>query len=195
MSSNRLKRLEAPTQLVISTDVVREQLNNVSASSDEFLEGLIASATAQLEGQYASGLTFLTQQWRVIYEVFPHAFELPLWPVQRVVSITYVDGNGQTQTLDPDAYIVDTDSVPARIMPAYGASWPHALPVYGSIKITFDCGFGDDPEDVPADLRQAIAVLVGHLDANRGDGPMEDMPDAVRTIIDRYTVVRLRCCG
>lgn len=67
---------------------------------------------------------------------------LPLPPVQSVSSITYLDEAGNSQTLSPSNYIVDTASEPARIMPAFNLSWPSTRIQPGAVTITFVAGYG-----------------------------------------------------
>jgi uncharacterized phiE125 gp8 family phage protein len=69
-----------------------------------------------------------------------YAIVLPRAPLQAVASITYVDADGATRTLDPADYHVDAESEPARITPAYGTSWPAARFQTGAVAVTFRAG-------------------------------------------------------
>ncbi len=63
-------------------------------------------------------------------------------PLQAVTSITYVDGSGVTQTVDPSTYDVDTDTEPGRIAPSYGNIWPIVRQQLASVQVNFVAGYG-----------------------------------------------------
>lgn len=94
-------------------------------------------------------------------------FYLQRPPVQAISGITYVDANGNLQTLAPAAYLVDTDAEPARISPAYSTPWPVTRAQQGAVNITYTAGYGDQPAQVPIAIKQAIKILVSHFYENR----------------------------
>lgn len=58
-----------------------------------------------------------------------------------VYSITYIDINGNLQTLDADTYFSDLNSEPARIVPMPGLYWPYYASYYpGSVKVAYLAG-------------------------------------------------------
>jgi hypothetical protein len=67
--------------------------------------------------------------------------DLRVCPVQSVDSVTYVDGSGDTQTLDPSLYESDTISEPGRVCPVWGGSWPYARQQPNSVQVTFTAGY------------------------------------------------------
>lgn len=87
--------------------------------------------------------------------------ELRSPPVQTVTHVKYFDGSGVEQTLDPSAYQVDVKSEPARILPAYGTSWPTARLQPNAVTVRFVAGYGLAAA-VPKRVKQAIYLLVGH---------------------------------
>ena len=65
-------------------------------------------------------------------------------------------------------YILDLVSKRARIVLPYLGSWPTAtLYPVNPIEIEFVCGYGDDPEDVPERIRQAILIQIADYYQNR----------------------------
>jgi hypothetical protein len=67
--------------------------------------------------------------------------DLPTPRTIAVSSITYVDTNGNLNTLPPAAYNVDTTSVPARVVPSQGTYWPTVMTYQpGSVRITYVAG-------------------------------------------------------
>lgn len=188
---SRLVRVSPPTTTVVSLDEVKAHLNIDYDDEDEFvLPGIIAAAEAYVEGPNGIGIVLLEQTWRLSLDRFTCPITVPLGPVSDVISITYTDAAGETHTVDPARYVFDVDSQPLKIVP--NGSWPSAsLARTGAVKVTFTAGY-DDPSEVPADLRAAILLLIGHLDRQReaaSDRPLSDIPFGVSTIFDRYRVL------
>lgn len=102
------------------------------------------------------------------------AIIVPRPRLQSVDFIKYVDNSGNLVTMDPSTYFVDTASEPARIAPAPNSNWPLTLisvraPVLNAVQIQFKCGYGDNPSDVPARVKRAIKLMVGHMFDNRSE--------------------------
>jgi uncharacterized phiE125 gp8 family phage protein len=91
-----------------------------------------------------------------------HGIAIPLPPLQEVVSVTYLDVDGNPQTFDPATYIVNADA-PSDLSLVTGASWPSTALTPGSVIVQFIAGYGDDGTDVPETIRTAIALQVSHL--------------------------------
>ncbi|HEY2467989.1 MAG TPA: head-tail connector protein [Terracidiphilus sp.] len=121
------------------------------------------------------------------------AINLPFPNCVSVESITYLDQNAASQTVDPATYFVDVNSEPARIVPIPGLYWPYAqsfLP--GSVKVTFTAGsYGDgvDVDTCPQTIRQAILLLVsywyGHRDAAEST-PSKEVALGVDNLLTPY---------
>jgi len=97
-----------------------------------------------------------------------------------------------TSTWSTDEYLVDTDSIPGRIVLDYSKTWPtYTLRPYNPIRIRFDCGW-TDPDDVPEPLKQAILVLATDMYEIRQDtfigGLIVRERESVRHLIDDYCV-------
>jgi len=117
--------------------------------------------------------------------------DLPHNRVQSVTSITYVDSDGETQTLPPSSYNVDVTSMPARIAPAQGMFWP-ILNQYipGSVKITYVAGsYGDgvDSNTCPQTIVMAMLLLIGHWYEHReaaSELTIKNVPMAVDALLE-----------
>jgi len=117
--------------------------------------------------------------------------DIPRASLVSVTSITYVDGTGTTQTLDPSAYNVDTTSTPGRIAPSWGNIWPETPNfIPGSVKITFVAGsFGDGVEvnNCPQTVVMAILLLVSHWYEHReevSELSLKNIPLGVNALLD-----------
>lgn len=160
---------------------------------DSLISSLLATAEAHVES--VTGRTLLKRQHTLSLHTFHVRCDglilLPLPPLQSVDQIQYVDGNGDTRTLDPSAYQVDAYSTPARLLPAPGEYWPVVRTQFGAVTITYTAGYGDSGDDVPEPIRQAILLLLGHWFENReatGLGTMSPVPIAVDSLLSPYKV-------
>lgn len=204
-----LIRLAAPVALPLSVAELRSHLRlDSDTSQDDQIAAMIAAATDYLDGK--DGIlrrALVRQQWRIGFDGFParcgrawlrpdNALRLPLPPLLSVDALRYVDGDGTSQTLDPAAYQV-VASEPAAIFPAYATSWPATRDHPDSVTIDFTAGYPGDsasPPDwtvnVPAGVKAAIKLLVGHWFENReavavGSQPSQEVALTVRALTDR----------
>lgn len=127
--------------------------------------------------------TFYLDQWPNQIELRRHL------PITAIDSVSYVDTDGDTQTLtvttDYLANVADPDR-PALIMPGRGATWPSLrTEVYNPITIVASCGYGTSPESVPMAARQWIAMLVAtwYYQARESTTPAT-INDVPRTLFD-----------
>jgi uncharacterized phiE125 gp8 family phage protein len=135
---------------------------------DAGLSQKIAGARAECEA--VTRLTLMTQTLRVTLDGFPAgAIALPVWPVQSIAQVRYVDGAGATQVLDPATYQLVASRKPNLLVPAVGAAWPETQAWYDSVLIDIVAGFGTASTDVPQDLINAMLMIIGARDEFRED--------------------------
>ena len=155
---------------------------------DAEIEAFIYAATAMIEGPTGIGIALSPQTWRLSLDYFPCEIVVPLGPVTSIVSVSFKDAAGADQPVSGLRY--DVDAQPLKIWPARDTSWPEVYCEPGAVKVTFECGY----EELPADLRAAVLLLVGHLYENReavADVKMAELPMGVATILERYRVGRV----
>lgn len=186
----RLKRtVEATYSDVVTIQDMKDQLRIDHNTEDDLIERYIKAAIQELEGPYGIGIMLEEQEWEMYLDYFPSVIRVPLYPVQSIDSITYVDESGTEQTVDSEDYRVDTVSNPARIVPEYNKSWPATRGgELNAVTIAFTGGF----TDVPEDLKHAVILLATHKYTVRqpaivGLNIME-APMAVESILSRYRV-------
>jgi hypothetical protein len=92
--------------------------------------------------------------------------DIPLPPLQEVISVAYYDFSNTLQVLDPARYNVSVGT-PARIQPQYSMVWPISRPTIDSVLITFRCGYGPLPSNVPVSVQTAIKYAVSTWYENR----------------------------
>ena len=164
----RLKRTVEPTTEPVSLAEAKAQCRVDSDDENTFITGLIQAAREYVED--TSHRALLTQTWRLSLDAWPACdeIELPRPPLQSVTSLVYYDSAGTLYTLDSSKYGVDTDSEPGRVVLNWGESWPSlTLRSFNPVQVTFKAGYGDDADDVPLHLRQAILLIIGHWFENR----------------------------
>lgn len=143
-----------------------------NTTDDPQLTMLIKSARRQAEAEL--GRHLITQTLEATFDKFPrycgdHRCDnnIKLPPLQSVTSISYVDTNGDSQTLASDQYVVDTKSQPARIRPAYGVTWPSTRDQNNAVTVRFVAGYGA-ASAVPESIKQWMLVRIKHAHDNRG---------------------------
>lgn len=188
MISWRLNRLSEPQVLPVTVAEAKAHLRIDHNDDDSLIETIIQAAAGQIDGPYGAGLILSPQDWELSLDGFPSLIELPLWPVTAIKVIEYTDADGDLQILDPSVYVFDLSSNPARIARDYNKQWPIVRRVLSNVRIEFTAGF----DTVPADLKQALLLLIGHWYENRDAAIIgtiaADTPFAFNAIIDRYRV-------
>ena len=168
---------------------------------------LAAITAARQLAETQLGRRLITQTWRITIDSFIDtqamwnsiasssiAIEIPLSPLQSILSIKYFDSNNVEQTLDPAAYEYDPFAVRARVRPVWSTQWPQIRQRPDSIVISAIVGFGDTPEDVPASIRQWILCAVTSMYENRaiaterGELVMNSFLDG---LLDPYRIVEI----
>jgi uncharacterized phiE125 gp8 family phage protein len=138
-----------------------------STAEDALISSLIVTSRLHIEA--ALGLALLTQTWSYFIDAWPRSREvvLPLKPVQAVSTVRVWAQEGTSQMLSADAYTLDGDGKPPRLVLSRSAAPPAPGRSASGIEIAFSAGYGDTGSDVPAPIRQALLLLVGHWFENR----------------------------
>lgn len=163
----------------------------VEVSTDDTLITDLITA-AKLECESILSRSFVNTTWKVTLDYFPPyssrlssllppaitgplsdrnywlnlsdtAIQLPMPPLVSVTTITYVDQNGATQTLDPSSgagNVAISLGTPGQITPGYGKIFPPTLPILGAVNITYVAGYGATAASVPRNIVNAMRFLV-----------------------------------
>lgn len=135
---------------------------------DDLIQGLIEAAREKAETFTRRRLLETTEILEL--DRFPlggGAIKLPWTPLVSVTSITYLDADGDSQTLDSASYRVVADKVSASIALEYDYSWPGTRAVPAAVRVTYVAGFGASASDVPRAIRQGMLLLIAHWYENR----------------------------
>lgn len=186
-----LKRITGPEGEPIALEEAMRHLREFDADQGPYISDFIIPP-ARERAELATDRQLLTATWRLTLPRFPcGAILLPKGAIQSVTEIAYVDPAGADQVLDPAAYRLHEDREPAEIEPV--DYWPTTRPRRrDAVAVTFVAGYGDDPADVPAELRSAMLLVMGHLYQNRQEvvtGTIAtSIPQSAADVFERYRV-------
>lgn len=158
-----------PVTLEAAKRAIRRE--DVEDDDEHLQDEIIPAASDRCEG--ATGRQLLTATWDLKLDEFPACgwIEIPKPPLDEVLSISYVDQDGTTQTWDASNYRVSAPAGPkcgrGRIEPAYGVSWPTARQVIDAVTVRFVAGYGTGHQHVPALLRSAMLMDIATLFLHR----------------------------
>lgn len=147
-----LDLVTAPTSEPVTVAQAKARLNILEGTDfDSVIDDMIAEARSAVEAFLKQSLLFTVWKLR-IDGCFPWEIRLPVGPLRTTtgLSIQYVDGAGDTQTLATTEYQVSLGST-GVIRAAYGKSWPAVRNVMDAVSVTFKAG-----ESAAGDLRPAI---------------------------------------
>lgn len=160
-------RTVAPTVTPISVSECWQQCRVDTNDEDEFISGLIDAAVSHIEGPDGLGRALISQTWRQDFAEFDDCLRLPIGDLLAVTSVTYYDADNAIQTLSTDVYAAFTDASGPFIELKTGQSWPTIYDRRDAVRVTWTAGYGVTAASVPAALRHALKMLVGHWFENR----------------------------
>ena len=179
-------RDEAKLHLRVDTDCTAD---------DTFIDALITAARQTAENY--TGLALINQTWELTLDQFPvDEITLRPSPLSSITSITYQDINGTTTTASGTTlYEADTYAIPGAAALRYGQTWPTAREVQNSILVTYIAGFGAAAASVPAPIKAAILLLIGHLYEHRESvvigAAVTDLPQGFEFLLTPYRIIEL----
>jgi uncharacterized phiE125 gp8 family phage protein len=184
--------IEPPSPVVTVAEAKRHLRIEADITEDDaHIEGLIAAATAWLDGPdgwLGRALGGQILEWQS--DTWPCVgFGLPYPPEVEILSIKYIDPGGDEQTwpIPSPLYFDDLPAVRGRS---------------GDIKIRYRAGYGafnnEDPpvwvNAIPAPLRVAILMLVAQWYETREAVTVgvsaEEVPNGVKALVQPYRVYR-----
>ena len=157
-----LARTSSPSELAVTLEEAKNHLRVSGSSQDTEITLLIQASTEKLERDINRCIISCT--WQQAMDCFPSEgdpIELMVKPATLVSSITYVDTDGVTQTLDPSLY---SFSQPRQVIFNENANdvWPEVSIATKSDKVfvNFTCGVSDAGCVNPL-IKQAILLETG----------------------------------
>ncbi len=114
-------------------------------------------------------------------------------PITEIVSISYVDKNGDTQSISPDSVIYDDSTRPIRLVCKDG-KFPDTNGTPGNVKIRFKAGH-ESVDDLPDMVEWAILSMVATMyefRENTVSGTIvSNVPDTAQMVIEMYRIIEV----
>lgn len=186
-------RTEAPSIDLLTRDEVKTHLRIDDTAEDVYIDGLIASVTAFLDGwRGRTGRCLLHQTWRQDFRRFPAdgCLRLPMAPVTSIIQIEFSDGADVDQVFDAANYVLAEDALGYFVSLKSGSVWPATDDRIDAVRVTFTAGYAaqDDPD--LQGLRHAAMLIIGEWYENREEGgadkDMKDLSFGVRALLAPY---------
>jgi len=187
--------LEGPAAEPVTLADAKAFLKLDASDEDALVSTLVTAARLHVEG--ATGRALISQSWRLVLDDWPvsRMIRLPVSPLISLDAITAYGEDGDPETLPLAGVLWDATASPALVfLPQdFGATIP--LRSRQGIEIDFTAGYGTDPADVPAALRQAMLTLVAYWFENRdtlviaGSGAV--IPSGLDLMLGPYRSIRL----
>lgn len=175
---------EAKAHLRIDTD-----------DEDGLLASLITSARLHIEAHL--NVVLLNQSWSVYFDSWPDdgVVVLPMAPLVSVNAVSIRSEQGDATIISDNNYYADISGRTPRLVRSRTGVWPPPKRKAGGIEITLTAGYGEEPEEVPQNIRQAILLLTAHWFENRElvslSDRFVDVPAAVFALLQPYRRARL----
>ena len=156
-----LTRTSSPSGLVVSLVEAKNHLRVSGDNQDDPITLLIEASTEKLEHDINRGI--LQANWQQAMHAFPsngEPIELMMGNATDVGSITYVDTDGVTQTLDSSLW--SFSSARHNVSCDTSDQWPevYSETLSDKVFVNFTCGVAD-ASCVPRLYKQAILLEVG----------------------------------
>lgn len=170
-----LRVLAGPAVEPITLAEAKLHLRLDSSDEDSLVSGLITAARTHVE-RYTNRV-MIYQAFRLTLDTFPYEIELPRSLAVEAAAntvtgigyatprIQYYDEDDSQQTLTyaaGDFELLLANNPPLLVLPALG-TWPVTYTGQrGAVEIDFIAGYGATAASVPADLKVAMRMLIGH---------------------------------
>lgn len=158
--------ITAASGLVVSLSDVKARLREDASDEDALIQDLISEVTRAAESYCNIYLQQRTVD--VLCDDWGDLCRLPVGPLasDAVQSISYVDPDGVSQTLDAAAYELRLNGLDAEIRLPVGASWP-SIETGSRVTARLQAGYAELPLDVRLALYEQIATRFEHREAGK----------------------------
>lgn len=208
-------KLQAPATVpAVTLAEAKLHLRIDTSAEDALLTSLVVAATQDAE--HLMGRAVMPQKWQLTLDTFfdPSVFSEPAPltidivrgpsyvtgstalqlarpTVTAVDTVKYIDPTGVLQTLASTEYqLAAASDYTARLLPAYGKSWPAIRPQPEAVQVVFSCGYAD-AASVPELVKAWIKLRVGALYENKQMwtmGKAIEPNEFLDRLLDRYRV-------
>jgi len=183
--------LTGPTGEPVALAEMKLALRLDGDAEDALVERLITAARLHVSAVTGRGL--VTESWRLALDAVPRdrVVRLPVGPLVTVTALRTLGDDGAA-TDWPTTGLVLAKSPALVVLPEAVVAADRRAQL--GIEIDYQAGYGT-AADVPADLRQAVAMLVGHWFEHREaavvDAGAAELPLGVHALLAPYRELRL----
>jgi uncharacterized phiE125 gp8 family phage protein len=177
-----IETLVPPVVDPLLLEEAKDHLRLSSTAEDAATSALIAAATGMVERRF--GLALVNRTLKMTLPA-PRTAEmrLPVRPLVSLSAVGLIPEPGEETTLAEDSYHFCPGLLPVITF---------RKPVTTPVVVTAEAGFGESWNSIPADIRQAVLLLIGHLYSHRGDARSGAWQDSgALTLLAPYRSVRL----
>lgn len=165
----------------------------VSTNADDDLFNIYIKSIRKYVERYCN-ISIITQEKTIWFNygdfnMNTYAIRLPVSPIQTIDSYTTYTDLDEASLVATSYYSLSNN----RLLLNNTYYWPYNLRRIDGYKVVATVGFGDTPEDVPEDIKQAILMLVAHSYQNREalndsvNGPSSNrVPFGVNDLLSPY---------
>lgn len=154
--------------LVVELELLKQHVEYEEATDRDALLTAYAVAGASLL-EAATQRRFLTQELEWTPACWAPVLRVPVAPVEAITSLTYVDVNGDAQTLTEGTHFVVSPSGPTvTIRPISGTCWPLTDPDAAEpLAVRFEVG--QPVDEIGDNVKAAVMLLAARRFRHRGD--------------------------
>lgn len=178
---------------IVTLDEAKAHLRVTHSTDDDYIAALVAAAVDLLDGwRGALGRCLVTQTWRILLDDWPACDRIDLpFPDCSSVVVKYSDESDVEQTVSASLYQILEHG---RATSIYFRDAFTSPSLYDDredpVRIEFAAGYGD-AADVPAAIKHAIKLAIGHLYENReqvivGQVDVAELPMGFRRLISPF---------
>ena len=182
--------ITGPTAEPVTTAEAKNHLRVSFDSDDQQIASMVSAARIAIEARsgmrlYTQTIEVRTDDWSELIDPDrSDVLRLRTAPLQSITSVKYYDSASDADTtLAAADYVSDLLGVPARIQ--IKNTWPATNDYVGNIRIRCVAGYATT-KAIPAHLKQAVLLLVGHFYENREavtDLKLMEIPEGINALI------------
>lgn len=174
-----------PTAEPLTLTEVKNHLRVEGTAEDDLITQYMKSARETIEKHTNRAL--MTQTIKQYFDCFNGTtLETRFAPIQSLTHVKYYNSDNDLITLTKDTdYYEDLKSEPARIVAIN--SWPTTKDRPNTVEIQYVAGYAD-AASVPANIKQAILLLVGEMYEQR-ENSVKRLPDTVSHLLSPCKVI------
>jgi len=179
----KLSLVTDATEELVSAAEVKDRSRISTSSEDALIAEMITEATHAAEAYTWS--KFVSRTYDAYYDTFADLRHgLPFPPLSSVTSVSYIDTDGDTQTVSTDIWEAGEELGVGLIRLKVDQYWPTDVRSHpDSVIVRFVCGYGT-AADVPRRIKSAVILHVGLAYACR---EYFEVPPAFRALLGPYS--------